>query len=181
MKKLTVLILLIVVMLVGFHHSAIAQEVEKTVILFRSINDPNVPPDPLACDPENSGFEANVVLGASLWAFQTRSKDGIIVNEKVRQIGTATACLSLTPTETLNYLEFEIGDLFVAAVGECLSTYDATPEGGPVFATCGLEVLPERSTEGIKWGQATNNSTFAPAPIAGFETGSLWSIQLIWE
>ena len=184
MTKLTALILLMVFMLVGFYVPVMAQDVEKTVIVFRSMNDPNIPPDLFACDPNNTGFEPDpptFPLGASLWAFQTRSKDGVIVKEKVRQIGTATACLYFGEFETLNYLEFEIGDLFIAASGECLSTYDATSEGGPIFATCGLEVIPERSTEGIKWGQASNNSTFAPFPIPGFETGSLWTIQLIWE
>jgi hypothetical protein len=181
MKKLTALILLIVLVLFGFYLPVMAQDVEKTVIVFTSMNDPNIPPDLDACYPENSGFVPNVVLGASLWAFQTRSKDGVMVKEKVRQIGTATACMRLTDTEALNYLEFEIGDLFIAARGACLSTYDAILEGGPMFATCGLSVLPEHSTEGIKWGQASNNSTFAPFPIPGFETGSLWTIQLIWE
>ena len=181
MKKLTALILLMVLVLVGFYLPVMAQDVEKTVIVFRSMNDPNIPPDLAACHPENSGFEPNVVLGASLWAFQARSKNGVIVKEKVRQIGTATACMLLAENETLNYLEFEIGDLFIAASGECLSTYDATLEGGPIFATCGLAVLPGRSTDGIKWGQASNNSTFAPNPIPGFETGSFWTIQLIWE
>ena len=185
MKKLTALILVMV--LAGFCLPAVAQEIDKTVILFRSMDDPNIPPDPAVCDAGNSGFEANLSLGASLWSFQTKSNNGTIVKEKVQQIGTATSCVLITDltfppfgTEAPNYVEFTIGDLFIAVSGECEATVNPLPEG-PLFVSCYLEVIPERSTEGIKWGQAISNSTFTPIPIPGFETGSFWSIQLIWE
>ena len=38
------------------------------------------------------------------------------------------------------------------------------------------------TTPGIKWGQASSSSIFLPGfEIPGFETGSFWTILLIWE
>jgi hypothetical protein len=182
------LIFSVILAVAGFWIPAAAQEMEKTVILFRSMDDPDIPPDPAICDPANAGFVPNVFLGASLWSSTTRANNGVVVKEKVRQIGTATACALLTdPTftpfdvEAPFYFEGTVGDLYLAAEGECQVTNNALLEGGPVFVGCYLDVIPQRSTPGIKWGQATSNSTFAPIAVPGFETGSFWSIQLIWE
>lgn len=186
MKKL--LVLSVILAATGLCVTAIAQEMEKTVILFRSMDDPDIPPDPAICDVSNAGFQPNVFLGASLWASTINVNNGVIVKEKVKRIGTATACALLTdPTfnpfdvEAPFYFEGTVGDLYIAAAGECEVTNNALPEGGPVFVGCYLDVIPQRSTPGIKWGQAASNSTFAPIPVPGFETGSFWSIQLIWE
>jgi hypothetical protein len=54
-------------------------------------------------------------------------------------------------------------------------------EGGPLFSGCLLAVIPERSTEGIKWGQVVSNSIIPLIPVPGLETGSFWSILLIWK
>jgi hypothetical protein len=118
---------------------------------------------------------------------------GEVYIEKVRQIGTGTLCAYITDPLLLPFNEtapayFEATltprpceELFVATTGECRVTNNAILEGGPVFVGCYLDVLPDLSTEGIKWGQAVSNSTLAPVPIPGFETGSFWSVQVIWE
>jgi hypothetical protein len=188
-------VLALIGVLAGIYLPAEAKEVEKTVVMFRSMDDPDIEPDlevllrAEECDPllvlENPYL---VPLGASLWSSQTRSKDGMMVKEKIRQIGTATAVTALTDLtfnpfdkEAPFYFEGDIDGLYITACGECEVTNNAMMEGGPIFVTCYLDVDPELSTEGIKWGQAVSNSTFVLAPIPGFETGSFWTIQLIWE
>jgi hypothetical protein len=184
MKKL--LVLLVVLAVAGLSITAAAQEAKQTVILFQSMEDPNFPPNPAICDPAYTGFESNSILGASLWVSNTRANDGQVVKEKVRKIGTATACslaTNITPFdgESQSYFEGTVGDLHIAAAGECEFTRNALLEGGPLFAGCYMDVIPERSTEGIKWGTVVNNAIVTLMPVPGLETGSFWSIRLIWE
>jgi hypothetical protein len=186
MKRL--LFLSVILAVAGLCITAAAQEVEKTVILLRSMDDPNIPPDWSRCTSDITGFDTNVVLGASLWSSNTRANDGQVVKEKVNQIGTANACFqigSLTAppftVESPFYIEINVGDLDITAEGECEATISAIMQGGPIFAGCYGRVIPELSTDGIKWGQVTSNSILTPFPIPGFETGSFWAIQLIWE
>ena len=94
MRKL--LILSVILAVAGLCFTAAAQEVEKTVNLFRSMDDPDITPDPAICDPGHGGFAPNVSLGANLWVSNTRARDGKVVVEKVRQIGTSTACARIT-------------------------------------------------------------------------------------
>lgn len=198
MKKL--MSLLVVLAIVGMSLPAMAQEVDKSVIVFRTMDDPDIPPDPNVCARGQELLEVpfwNVLLGASSWSVNTRSNIGEVVVEKVRQIGTGTACSLITdPTftpfaaEAPFYFEGQTGDVYIAAAGECEVTHNdwgsylsppTNPEG-PVYLSCYLDVLPELSTPGIKSGQATSNSTFVPVgEIPGFETGSFWTIQLIWD
>jgi hypothetical protein len=198
MKKL--LCLLVVLAVAGVCMPAMAQ-VEKTIILFRSMDDPDIPPDPEVMmrapfwDPEWDPLDPPpfvVPLGYSTWSMNSRSKDGIIVNEKVRQTGGGTLVAIITDPNFLPgsvapaYSELAIGDLFLTVEGECQVMINPMlppdPELGPLFMSCYTTVVPENSTPGIKWGQATSNSNFLPGiEIPGFETGSFWSVQLIWE
>ena len=191
--------LLVVLMIAGMSLPAMAQEVDRTVLIFRTLSDPNVTPDPDVCNRGKAilgvpGF--NLVIGASGWAVATRMDNGEVVNEKVRNIGTGTGCYLLTdPTmtpfqaETPMYFEAQTKDLHIAFAGECEATNNAwgplipPPENpeGPVFSSCYMKVVPAFSTPGVKWGQATGNSTFVPGELPGFETGSLWAIELVWE
>jgi hypothetical protein len=185
MKKL--LVLLVMVAVAGLCVTAAAQELEKTVILFRSMDDPDIPPDWSRCTEAIAGFNANFALGASLWSSNTRSNNGQVVKEKVRQIGTANACFLagdfFAPPfrdETPFYVELTVGDLDITLEGECEGSINEFP-AGPIFMGCLGVVIPEASTEGIKWGSAVTNTTFIGMPIPGLELGSFWSIQLVWE
>ncbi len=190
--------ILVVLAVAGMCVTAAAQEVDKTVILFRSMDDPDIPPDLEVCgravypfDPPEGAML--VPLGASLWSSWSRILNGEVVMEKVRQIGTGTMCLWMSDEiiipfdqEGPGYFEGTLRlspweEISIALSGECEGTNQAFLEGGPVFAGCYLNVLPDRSTEGIKWGQAVTNTTFALFPVPGFETGSFWSLQLVWE
>ena len=71
-----VLILLVILAVAGLCFTAAAQEVEKTVNLFRSMDDPDITPDPAICDPDHGGVVPNVSLGANLWVSNTRARDG---------------------------------------------------------------------------------------------------------
>jgi hypothetical protein len=190
--------LLVVLAVAGLCATAIAQEVDKTVILFRSMDDPDIQPDLEVCgraiyplDPPEG--VVLVPLGASPWSSLARILNGEVLREKVRQMGQGTMCLWMTDEliipfhqeapayfeGTLNLSPWE--EVSVALSGECEATNQAFLEGGPVFAGCYLDVLPDRSTDGIKWGQAVTNTTFTLFPVPGFETDSFWSLQLVWE
>ena len=77
MKQL--LILSVIMAVAGLCIPAAAQNLETTVIHFRSMDDPDILPDPAICDPDHTGFVSNVLLGASLWSSNTRAKDGKVV------------------------------------------------------------------------------------------------------
>ena len=59
MRKL--LILSVILAVAGVCFTAAAQEVEKTVNLFRSMDDPDITPDPAICDPGHWGGGAECV------------------------------------------------------------------------------------------------------------------------
>jgi hypothetical protein len=198
MKRL--ITLLIVFAVAGICLPAVAQEVEKTVLIFRTMDDPNIPPDPAVMqrapfwnptwDPYNPPLGV-VALGYSTWSLQSSASDGEVVVEKIRQTGSGTLVAIITdPTftpfdkEAPAYSEVQIGDLSLTVNGECEVTDN--PAGGPLFLGCYMTVVTgvDTTTEGIKWGQGVSNSTFLNPffpPPAGFETGSFWSVQLIWE
>jgi len=198
MKKL--ISVLVVLALTGAYVPLVAQEISRSISIFRSMDDPDIPVDMDVCDRGQGILSVpfwNGFFGASTWALNTRAKDGTVVNEKVRQVGTGTACMLITDPDLAPfaaefpfYFEGETPDAYIAAAGECkvtqnawgsLSAPPADPEG-PVFLACYMDVIPELSTEGIKWGQASSNSTLVPGgEIPGFETGSFWTIQVVWD
>jgi hypothetical protein len=175
-----------------------AEEVFKeTVVQYRTMDDPDVDADldvvvrapfwKADWDPENPP-PGVLTFGSSLFSSQTRASDGQVVNSAVKKIGTATAVAVITdPTfatfdsEFPMYFELKAGDLKIAASGECETTHNALKEGGPVFLGCYMEILPESSSPGIRWGQASSITNFAPIPVPGFQTSSYWSMHIVWE
>src|SRR5688572_10373799 len=69
-----------------------AGEEGQRTLIFRSLEDDDISSEPQACPFTG----ANLFLGATLWSMQTRAGDSRVVNEAVRQIGTAAACGLIT-------------------------------------------------------------------------------------
>lgn len=186
MKTNALISLTLLVFMTGFSALAEAQEVATTVVLFRSLDDPSVA-DPTVCDPARTGFVANIVSAGTLWSSATRANDGVIVRERIKEIGTVTACLAVADLgfpeggENSIYLLMNTGDLRVEAEGKCEVTSNFVPAGGPIFAACHTAVIPARSTPGIRWGHVTTNTSLAPVPLPGFEAGSFYAMRLVWD
>ena len=203
MKKLLSLLFLVLVIFAGFFTPITAYCFEETVYVFQTVDDPAVPYDPDVL--ERAPFwgdqtlypgiwnafnpPPNVVpLGASLWAINYRNKDGMIVRQKVRQIGTGTAVAVITdpsfPTfegDALApfYFEAIIGDLNFRANGKCMVTNNLLTSLGIVLVGCDLSVYPDFS-QGIIGGNATSNSVFNLGNPE-FQTGSFWTLRLFTE
>lgn len=189
MKKL--IGLLVVVVVSGICVPAMAQ-VEKSIILFRSMDDPEIAPDPDVI--ARSGLPAPIIpLGYSTWSLQSSASGGEVVIEKIKETGGGTLVAQVTdPSFPVGgiapaYTEIELGDLYLVLTGECKVTINPLSVGeiGPLFLTCSMTVDTdnELTTPGIRWGQASSNSNFLPTGVVipGFETGSFWSVMLIWE
>jgi hypothetical protein len=201
MRKATSLLSVVTLLIVsGAPVLAIAAEEEtfvETVIKYRTMDDPDVEPDLEVVvrapfwnpdwDPADPP-PGVLTFGSSLYSSQVRASDGVMVNSAVKKIGTATAVAIITdPTfapfeaEVPMYFELDAGSLRIAGNGECETTQNALSEGGPVFLGCYMEVIPEYSTPGIRWGQASSITNFAPIPIPGFHTSSYWSVHIVWQ
>src|SRR5688500_2697022 len=111
---------LAVVVVTLFAASAAAQE---RLMQFRSIEDASTPADPAVCAA--APFQVNLVLGASLWSTTTRKKDGRMVNDMVKQVGTATACGRITSfafpsgLQQQFHVQFNLADGVYVATGTC--------------------------------------------------------------
>ena len=160
-----------------------AAAAQERVVLFRSTEDASTPPDPAVC--ARAPFTVNALLGASLWSVDTRARDGEVKNDDVRRIGRATACVQLTnfafpPGLDQNfYVEFDLREGTVAAVGTCKLVSNDVPEAGLVLAGCSLKVVS--GPPGTVGGLVTSNSVFNPFKLAGFNTGSYWTVLLYGE
>jgi len=154
-----------------------AGEPGQHTLVFRSLEDPNVSSRPRECPFPG----ANLFLGATLWSIDTDAGDSRVVNEAVRQIGTAAACGVIT-TATLVpfYIEFALdpghqrGNTFVA-VGACQVVSNNVPRPGIVLAGCALRVT--QGPEDFLGGIATSMSIFNPLRLQGAGTGSFWTIR----
>lgn len=184
----------------------IAQSVEETVFMLRSVevND-DVPQE--VCDTgwDSLGLEGRespddpfllVKLNAEVWAMQTRAADSEVVNSGIRRIGKAHACswipLSAILTgfpavdleqplpQTPFYIEFEIGDLFLSAGGACLTTSTTIPDWPLVLSSCGAQIPPDENQK-LLGGSAASSSVLNPLDIPGFHTGSFWTIRIFRE
>ena len=145
---------------------------------FRSEEDPTFAGDPTVCPA--APFVTNVRLNASLYATNTRSKDGLTMNESSRKIGTATACVRITdPTfppgkQEAFYVAFDTPAGRFTANGTCALVSNNVPEPRIVLAGCNLKIVG--APEGFVGGEATSASIFNPARIAGVNTGSYWTL-----
>ncbi|HYW11025.1 MAG TPA: hypothetical protein VE871_03685 [Longimicrobium sp.] len=156
---------------------------DAVVLRFRSIEDPAFPADRSVCAA--SGFATNVYLGASLWSEASTASSGRIVNNGVRRIGSATACLRITdPTfppglPQLFYARFITPEGTFTASGACTLISNDVPEPGLVLGGCHLGVVDGPAD--MRGGAITSLSTFNPANLAGYATGSEWTMQFYPE
>lgn len=152
---------------------------DEVTFQFRSMEDPAFPAEDSVC--AQAPFAVNVKLGASLWSQHTRGVDGRIVNESVRRIGRATACVQLTsflfpPGLSQNfYASFDLPSGRYTGVGSCLLSSNDVPQAGLVLAGCTLKLISGPSP--VLGGLITSATTFNPFQLAGFNTGSLWTVQ----
>jgi hypothetical protein len=150
------------------------------VYQFRTEEDPAVTGAAEFC--ATAPFHANVLLNASAWATQARASDAAIVNDGARQVGTVVACAQLTnftfpPGLEQNFaarFDFADGSSY-SGVGTCSIISNDVPEPKLVLAGCALQVAPDALAAG---GMATSASVFNPFRLAGYQTGSYWTLQL---
>ena len=150
------------------------------VYQFRTEEDPEVTGAAAFC--ATVPFTPNVLLNASAWATQARSSDAAIVNDGVRKVGTVVACAQITsfafpPGLQQNFAaRFDFADgTSYTGIGSCTITSNDIPEPKLVLAGCALKVAPNGASAG---GIATSASVFNPFRLAGYHTGSYWTLQL---
>jgi hypothetical protein len=166
-------------MLVAAMVAAAPVMADELVYQFRSIEDPATPADDTVC--AQAPFRVNVKLGASLWSQFTRPVDGRVVVDRLSRIGRATACVELTnflfpPGLAQNfYAVFDLPSGRYTALGTCTLTSNDVPTAGLVLAGCALDVVS--GPQGVLGGVLTSASTFNPARLSGFRTGSVWTLQ----
>jgi hypothetical protein len=149
------------------------------VLRFRSVEDPEFPADRSVCAA--AGFPVNVFLGASLWSEAGTASSGRIVNNGVRRVGSATACLRITdPTfppglPQLFFARFDTPEGIFTASGACTLISNDVPEPGLVLGGCHLRVVDGPAE--MRGGAITSLSVFNPRNLAGYATGSEWTMQ----
>jgi hypothetical protein len=152
----------------------------QTVYRFRSQEDAAFPADPAVCAA--APFATNVPLGASLWSEAASAADARVVNPSVRRVGSATACIRITDfgftpgSVAPMYVKFDLPEGSVTALGACTVTSNDVPRSGLVLAGCQFRVQDAPSW--YAGGAVTSLSIFNPARLAGFSTGSEWTVQL---
>jgi hypothetical protein len=153
---------------------------QARVIQFRSAEDPSLPPDPAVC--ANAPFASNLRIDGRLYTYETRGRDGRVMNDDARAIGRATACAQITTLtfppglQQKFFLQLTLQDGIYTASGTCTIISNNVPSGGLVLAGCNLKLL--RFPEGVAGGAVTSVSTFNPAHLPGFATGSYWTAQI---
>lgn len=161
------------------HHRTAGGE---RVLTFRTVEDPRFPPDRSFC--ASAPFTTTVFLGASVWSHAVNPRDGSVVKESVRQIGTATGCAGIpslaalapfaTPPKFM--LRVELKDGAYVGYGHCTVTSDAVPLANVFLTGCTLEVID--APEGTLGGIFSSASVFNPYQLPGLETGSYWTLRL---
>lgn len=156
---------------------------QEVTILLRTIDDPAVPPDIEFC--EDGPIFTNAFLGASAWSLATRAKDGEIVNDQIRQVGTATACLAIIDPafppggELPLYGNFVLQEGTFVGEGSCVVTSNDIPQPGVVLTVCSARVID--APPGFAGGFAGSATLLNPLQLPGVETGSFWSLRLFLE
>lgn len=146
---------------------------------FRSVEDPAFPADDAIC--AQAPFRVNVKLGASLWSQHARFIDARVMDPQVLRVGRATACVQLTnflfpPGLQQNfYAVFDLPSGRYTGLGTCTLSSNNVPRAGLVLAGCTLKMIS--GPDGVLGGVITSASTFNPARLAGFSTGSVWTVQ----
>ncbi|HEX8394564.1 MAG TPA: hypothetical protein VF665_19615, partial [Longimicrobium sp.] len=118
---------------------------EPAVLRFRSVEDADFPADRAVCTA--APFTPNVYLGASLWSEATAASGARVVNNRVRRIGRATACLRITdPTFPPGlpqqfFVRFDTPEGIFTANGACTLISNDVPERGLVLGGCHLRIV----------------------------------------
>ncbi|MBZ4419247.1 hypothetical protein [Myxococcus sp. RHSTA-1-4] len=150
----------------------------EVVYQFRSEEDPASPPDPAVC--AQAPFAVNVKLGGSLYVPLHRPRDGKVVYEGRRRVGSATACVRLTdPTfppgqQVPFYARFNLPDGSFTALGTCTLVSNDVPQAGLVLAGCALRLVEVPA--GFVGGTVSSTAVFNPARLPGFATGSYYTL-----
>jgi hypothetical protein len=188
MKKL--ISLLVVIAVAGVWLPAMAQQVyDQSVYLLQS-RDAGDPSDEQVALCNEKALEVSIpgivvqilTLNAEWWTFQTRSKDGMIKNEFIRQVGTADACAFFVLTDPgpppvvrmVMYADSDGIGIKSEGWGECDLPILGMPTPNSQTGTCNVIINPDPS-QGIAGGIATSNSVF------GEDTGSIWTFRVFWE
>jgi hypothetical protein len=159
--------------------SAVTARADEDVLLLRTQESPDVP---AAC-----ATGENIVLGAFVYAPRSRARDGLVLKEGARPIGTAVGCGTMTSIAegaTAPFrISFDLGDRTVYAAGQCRVAQrfaPLAPQPWPLLLVgCSLAV-EAGSDEGLLHGIAGSTSVFLPYPIPGYDTGSYWTLHLYY-
>ena len=159
---------------------ALASAQAARVLQFRSAEDPHSPPDPAVC--AQAPFRSNLRLGGTLYAYPTRGDDGRVVVQGSRPIGKATACARITSMTFMPglvqqfFIRFSLPEGDYTANGTCTIVSNAVPVPWLVLAGCNLAVTS--APAGVIGGAVTSLTTFNPLRLAGFSTGSYYTVQV---
>jgi hypothetical protein len=152
---------------------------QARVIQFRSVEDPS-PPVPTAC--AGAPFVSNLRIRGTLYTYETRASDGMVVQDDARAIGKATACAQITsiafPPGLAQkfFLQLTLADGIYTASGTCTIISNNVPKSGLVLAGCNLKLVGFPG--GVAGGAVTSVSTFNPFHLDGLATGSYWTAQI---
>lgn len=150
----------------------------EVVYQFRTEEDPLYPPDLAVCNA--APFASNVKLGASVYVPLHRPRDGKVVYEGGRKVGTATACIRLTdfnfpPGQQVPfYARFNLPEGAFTAAGVCTLVSNNVPEKGLVLAGCALQLVGV--PRGFAGGTVSSTSVFNPFKLPGYATGSYYTL-----
>jgi hypothetical protein len=151
----------------------------ERILVLRTTEDARFPPDPAFCAA--APFQpVNVLLGASVWSFRTSPRDGRIVDEDARFLGTAMACGLLTTTAPFVpqpfLIRFDLKDGSYTASGTCTITSNAVPALGVLLVSCTLPLT--EFPDGVLGGSATSASLFNLFGLEDYDTGSIWTLRI---
>jgi hypothetical protein len=145
----------------------------------RTLEDPSIDPIPASDCPGGDG----VLVNANGYAhpITTRASDGMVVQEKPKQVGVVRTCARITPpinegTTSRSYAVIDLGGDRYTASGACRVTSNGVPQPGVILAGCALRLLT--GPAGFVGGSATSASLVTFGPIPGFHTGSFWTLRV---
>ncbi len=169
-----------VMTVLSFPWSAMAAEpAEEFALTLRTLDDPEVEPDRALCAAQS--FPVNLMLSATVWSTRTDGNTGEVYDDTRSQVGTGTACFSLTD------FTFPVGNRFpvtarfklntgtYTGTGECRVTSNDKPVRGLILAACSAAVT--EGPEGFKGGVATTTTVINVFRLPGFQTGSYLTIR----
>jgi hypothetical protein len=168
------------VLILALSHVAYGGE---TVLQLRTVEVPGMIVDDSIC--AESGFTPNVRLYAHVWSQQTRASDGTVVNDQIRDIGLARACVQITDftfSPFINparfYIRFDLENGVFTGLGTCTVMSNNIPEPGLILAGCNLTLTGWSGGVSTPMGSAVSSSVFNPFQRPGYNTGSFWTLRM---